>query len=586
MDMTTRVFSKWESRPDELLTYDVAKDRLIGTQVYNKDYVSHIERFFRRISVANEDLRIPALADEIKRLQRRIRYEEQHHITLSDKERSIAILVRENWQAEMVRSECAKLLPGVTIQTNTGGDLYMSQPAIDMMTLVNALVHFDEAEYLYNLVTSNFFNLNVPRSNLYEIRMKIKAGGWRAKIDEREQVNYLIKTMNQMLANMDDKVNTWEKAVASLRVKPVLQVIRQIYTYLEPWKNFSDDEWKQHYYQLNVDLLFEQLINACNVDRLTINTLQERLYNCIVSQVSVDSRIPSSKKESAVQIQCITVHKAKGLEYGHVIVPFCSASMNSVKQSQLHISTAKDGARYRIGYSLHIPDAGVTLQKDDITGWFTKGEPLKFDADYRGWLRTFIKGTDHPSSAQPGAIDWQDIGIPAYIAETRLSDLAGYYIDDQKTPTNREIIVFMDRSAESRDVLLALNEWNYAKGWEFEGAVYYQQRLITWLERRKTQIVEKVTATKTGEPNVPVLEWCLALQYLKSCILGHKVNTESIYTTVTSLFDKFNKDDMIVRETSEWNDLIQFVQHKEAEFDSASLTICLTSVPRYPDRTL
>lgn len=207
--------------------------------------------------------------------------------------------------------------------------------------------------------------------------------------------------------------------------------------------------------------------------------------------------------------------------------------------------------------------------KDDITGWFTKGEPLKFDADYRGWLRTFIKGTDHPSSAQPGAIDWQDIGIPAYIAEARLSDLAGYYIDDQKTPTNREIIVFMDRSAESRDVLLALNEWNYAKGWEFEGAVYYQQRLITWLERRKTQIVEKVTATKTGEPNVPVLEWCLALQYLKSCILGHKVNTESICTTVTSLFDKFNKDDMIVRETSEWNDLIQFVQHKEAEFDSA-----------------
>lgn len=380
LSLFDRSFSKWESRPDELLTYDVAKDRLIGTQVYNKDYVSHIERFFRRISVANEDLRIPALADEIKRLQRRIRYEEQHHITLSDKERSIAILVRENWQAEMVRSECAKLLPGVTIQTNTGGDLYMSQPAIDMMTLVNALVHFDEAEYLYNLVTSNFFNLNVPRSNLYEIRMKIKAGGWRAKIDEREQVNYLIKTMNQMLANMDDKVNTWEKAVASLRVKPVLQVIRQIYTYLEPWKNFSDDEWKQHYYQLNVDLLFEQLINACNVDRLTINTLQERLYNCIVSQVSVDSRIPSSKKESAVQIQCITVHKAKGLEYGHVIVPFCSASMNSVKQSQLHISTAKDGARYRIGYSLHIPDAGVTLQNDYYDESVEKAEKCREEA--------------------------------------------------------------------------------------------------------------------------------------------------------------------------------------------------------------
>lgn len=359
-------FSQWAARGDDLLTYDAEHDRLIGTQEYNKDYLARKERFFRKIPVENDDMRIPALVEEIKRIQKRIKYEEDQakkkNTTLSDKDCTIAILVRENWQAEMVRSECAKLLPGVTIQTNTGGDLYMSQPAMDMMTLVNALVHFDEAEYLYNLITSNFFDLDVPRSNLYEIRMKIKTGGWRAKVDEREQVNFLIRTMNQMFANMDDKVNTWEKAVASLRSKPVLQVIRQIYTYLEPWKNFSDDEWKQHYYQLNVDLLFEQLINACNVDRLTISTLQERLYSSIVSQVSVDSRVPASKKNTDIQIQCITVHKSKGLEYGHVILPFCSASIDIVKKSQLHISTAKDGNRYQIGYSLHIPDTGETLQ--------------------------------------------------------------------------------------------------------------------------------------------------------------------------------------------------------------------------------
>lgn len=358
-------FSKWGTRHEELLTYDVARDRLIGTQGYNKAYITHKECFFRKISVANDDLRIPALVEEIKRIQTRIRYEEEQcNMVLSGKERSIAILVRENWQAEMVRLECAKLFPSVTIQTNTGGDLYMSQPAIDMMTLVNALVYFDEAEYLYNLVVSNFFNLDVPRSNLYEIRMKIKTGEWRAKVDEREQVNYLIRAMNQMFVNMDDKVNTWEKAVASLRTKPVLQVIRQIYTYLEPWKNFSKDEWKQHYYQLNVDLLFEQLINACNVDRLTINTLQERLYNCIVSKVSIDSRSPASKENSEIQIQCITVHKAKGLEYGHVIVPFCSAPIDIVKRSQLQISTVKDDNRYRVGYSLHIPDTGTTMQND------------------------------------------------------------------------------------------------------------------------------------------------------------------------------------------------------------------------------
>lgn len=57
-----------------------------------------------------------------------------------------------------------------------------------------------------------------------------------------------------------------------------------------------------------------------------------------------------------------------------------SVQMNSVKQSQLHISTAKDGARYRIGYSLHIPDAGVTLQNDYYDESVEKAEKCREEA--------------------------------------------------------------------------------------------------------------------------------------------------------------------------------------------------------------
>ena len=174
---------------------------------------------------------------------------------------------------------------------------------------------------------------------------------------------YLIHFMNIMLANTVDKNNKWEYIVASLRTQPVLQAIRKVYSTLEPWKNFSDDPWKQHYYQLNVDLLFEQLINACNVDRLTINTLQEHLHNSIVSQVSVDSRTPSMD-ERDMAIQCITVHKSKGLEYGHVIMPFCSASINYIKKTQLHVSTVKKGNRYQIGYSMSVGGTGETVRND------------------------------------------------------------------------------------------------------------------------------------------------------------------------------------------------------------------------------
>lgn len=204
--------------------------------------------------------------------------------------------------------------------------------------------------------------------------------------------------------------------------------------------------------------------------------------------------------------------------------------------------------------------------KNDITAWFTKNETLKYDADYRGWLRTLIRG----DSKQCGAINWQDIGVPAYIAEERLSDLGCYYIDDQSAPANVDrAIVYMDRSSESRDALMALNELNYAKGWDFEGAAYYQQRLITWLERRRSQIIEKVTATKQGAESLPVLEWCLAIQYLKACILGQKVDTSSPYAVIKSLFKDFKKDDNIKRDTREWNDMIQFVLNRKADFESS-----------------
>ncbi len=365
-------FSEWGGREDELLTYDVSKDKLIGTKDHNGEYLANKTRFYKCLTAINEGQRIPVLVNEIRRIQKRIDYEvNKKGKQLSQKEKSIAILVRENWQADIVRTECAKF--GISVQTNTGGDLYMSQPALDMMTLVNALVHFDEADYLYTLVTSNFFSLDIPKSNLYEIRSNIENKAWLGEADEKDQINYLIEFMNKILVDKRNDNRDWEHIISSLRTQPILQALRKIYSILEPWKQYSSNAWKQHYYQLNVDLLFEQVINACNIDKLTINTLQEFLYNSIVSQVSVDSRTPSTK-ETDVPIQCITVHKSKGLEYGHVIMPFCSASINHIKNKQLQISAQKNNDHYKIGYSLHVLGSGKTVKNDFYNEEMEKSE--------------------------------------------------------------------------------------------------------------------------------------------------------------------------------------------------------------------
>ena len=135
--------------------------------------------------------------------------------------------------------------------------------------------------------------------------------------------------------------------------------------------------------------------------------------------------------------------------------------------------------------------------KEDINNWYANGDTLKYHADYRKWLSNFLCG----DRSQCGAINWQDIGIPAYIVAERITDISAYYIEGQDVEENPENIpIVMERSVESRDALLALNELQLAKGWEFDGAVYYQQRLIAELMRTvgKLNEVEKL-ATSEGK---------------------------------------------------------------------------------------
>ncbi len=220
------------------------------------------------------------------------------------------------------------------------------------------------------------------------------------------------------------------------------------------------------------------------------------------------------------------------------------------------------------------PVSGATKNyykyKNDITAWFTKNENLKYDPDYRDWLRTLICG----SARQSGAINWQDIGVPAYVAKERLADLGSYYIEDQSSPINADrALVCLKRTVEGRDALLAINEMIYADGWDFEEAPYYQQRLITWLERNRRTIIENVTSTKPNEKQLPVLKWCLALQYLRAKILGKIISTDSPIALLSSLFEEVQQDDSIIRDTQEWKDLIRYVHNKEADFDSALTTL-------------
>lgn len=328
-------------------------DRLIGTRDYNRG--TNQSEFYKKISIVAEEERIPAVFEEVKRIIKRIKSLEEQGVVLSDKDKEIAILVRENWQAESIKQVGKRM--GFEVLTNTGGDLYMSAPALDMLTLANALLHYDESDYLFTFVSSNFIGGGMSKSRMYQIRENDKKTGWKkSKSQDTSQAKELQMMINRELSVAEgDRWKDWNNIIRALRVMPVLQVMRKIYSILKPWVNYGQDsKWKQDNYRLNVDMLFEELIKTANMDSLSINSLVDILTANIVSVKNVDSRLPDVKGQEYV-IKCVTVHKSKGLEYGSVILPYCSAAINIMKRSDINVSVVNESG-IKVGYQIKTDD--------------------------------------------------------------------------------------------------------------------------------------------------------------------------------------------------------------------------------------
>lgn len=355
-------------------------DRLIGTRDYNHSLKR--SEYYHKVAISEENMRIPALFEEVRRQIAIIqKMENEKKKPLSEKDREIAILVRENWQAELIKKEGKTL--GFEVVTNTGGDLYMSEPALDMLRLVNALLHYDEADYLYALVSSNFIDGGMSKARMYSIREGEKKSGWKkSKSTDTSQSRELQAMINRALsATDDDQWKDWNSVIRSLRTMPVLQVIRKLYYILKPWVQYGEEnKLKQDNYRLNVDLLFEELINAANMDSVTINSLVDILTANIVSKKNIDSRMPEVIGEESV-IRCVTVHKSKGLEYGAVILPYCSSPINMMKRVDMNVSVAHSD-KVQVGYQIKVNSDGATdiYQNDFFNEDLEKNERMREEA--------------------------------------------------------------------------------------------------------------------------------------------------------------------------------------------------------------
>lgn len=294
------IFQEWGSMGR--LQYDSNKDVLMSNIELNKE----AKNYFKKIEISSD-----SDAEFEKKFIEELEYQRE---TLSENE-SIAILVRENKDINKIVQIGRKY--GIPIETDKGGELYKLQSTLDFYKLIIALQNNKSPKHLYNLYDTSYISEGFPLKGMYSNRH-----------NDEELVNYFYTYC---------PIEKWNYYLEELKREPVLKVLREIVLDIKPWNIYEEkyglSEKDSDEYKKNLDLLFEKLTENSKTDYLTISKIEQYLGIMIKTSQEEKVRTFAENEGDKVNIKCMTVHKAKGLEFHTVLLPFTNIELASNKKA-------------------------------------------------------------------------------------------------------------------------------------------------------------------------------------------------------------------------------------------------------------
>lgn len=254
---------------------------------------------------------------------------------LSPEEKTIAILVRENRQIDSIIKGCKELDEELEIETKVGGDLYQLESTLDFGKLLMALSNPDNPVFLINFMESNY------------VKGSFKYQGLQ-NCSKEEQVEKITSLLDEYLKARMGK--TWKELLSYVQANPILVVLKTIYDNLQPWINYSEDGDKQRFYKTNYDLMIEKIIKSYSVDYLTLTVIANAIQINVLTRQQEMAR-GANKDTTGITYLCTTVHKAKGLEYGTVILPYTGQAIDNLKKANTDVKYANSKLSYSIKVS-------------------------------------------------------------------------------------------------------------------------------------------------------------------------------------------------------------------------------------------
>lgn len=275
--------------------------------------------------------------------------------SINEKNR-VVILARTNRQLIEVAQILDKhQIPAIV---RRDGSFYSSEAVRDFFALINSFVYANEPIFLFNYLCTPFSQIvsQIPLSEL------IDADG-----DKDELLTQIAPYLRE---------TKWSYYNKQFRLRPVLSVIKEIIddkTYLQrvvarKKQLLESSGWDQadintsvhaevNQYQANLEKLMLLLQQNFKSDGASLNAISQYLKLSIATNRE-ESEADIDISSTAVPLHCMTVHKAKGLEFDTVILPFMDMPFFYKNQTEILINNDQD----KVAWNIYDRKSGTSMR--------------------------------------------------------------------------------------------------------------------------------------------------------------------------------------------------------------------------------